>query len=209
MHEILDCTGTWYKGNLHTHTHLSDGKLAPSDAIAVYRDAGYDFIALTDHWVQSANGYESGLLTLSGCEFDMGNMIDSPIFHIVGIGMDSPVALERAQPDSPQQIIDAIKAAGGLAILAHPAWSVTVPADCMAWEGLNGIEIYNTVSGMPWNSRADSSVYVDIWATQGKIIPLHCGGRLPLLCGRRDALVHHGECAPTRVWRYQKSHSQR
>lgn len=41
----------WYKGNLHTHTTNSDGRLAPEVVINLYKEAGYDFLALTDHWV--------------------------------------------------------------------------------------------------------------------------------------------------------------
>tara|TARA_R110001592_G_scaffold217287_3_gene470947 strand:+ start:971 stop:1585 length:615 start_codon:yes stop_codon:yes gene_type:complete len=37
------------KGALHTHTTKSDGKLHPEEVLRVYRDLGFDFIALTDH----------------------------------------------------------------------------------------------------------------------------------------------------------------
>ena len=39
----------WYKGNLHCHTYWSDGRAFPDQAIRSYRDAGYDFCAVTDH----------------------------------------------------------------------------------------------------------------------------------------------------------------
>lgn len=37
------------RGNLHTHTYLSDGLLSPEAVIARYRALGYDFLAITDH----------------------------------------------------------------------------------------------------------------------------------------------------------------
>ena len=37
------------KGALHCHTTKSDGKLTPDEVLKVYRDLGFDFIALTDH----------------------------------------------------------------------------------------------------------------------------------------------------------------
>ncbi|MBR2262926.1 MAG: hypothetical protein IJ917_01045, partial [Firmicutes bacterium] len=40
---------TWYKGNLHMHTQVSDGDLPFEEAVALYRKAGYDFLAITDH----------------------------------------------------------------------------------------------------------------------------------------------------------------
>lgn len=169
MRSIIDAGGTRYKGNLHMHTTLSDGSLSPQKAAELYRKAGYDFIALTDHWVQSKTEDYDGMLMLPGCEFDTGDMLTSPVYHIVGAGMGAEVKLKRDHTRSPQAIIDAVNAAGGAAILAHPAWSVTIPELCMGLEGLSGTEIYNSVSGLPWNARPDSSVYIDIWAAQGKL----------------------------------------
>ncbi len=40
---------SWWKGQVHCHSRRSDGWLAPRDVLARYRDAGYDFVALTDH----------------------------------------------------------------------------------------------------------------------------------------------------------------
>lgn len=43
--------GTYKKGNLHTHTTWSDGMHTPAETAKHYRSKGYDFLALTDHWV--------------------------------------------------------------------------------------------------------------------------------------------------------------
>lgn len=167
--ELFSEQGTWFKGNLHMHTTISDGQCAPEEAAAYYRRAGYDFLAITDHWHQSAETQTDGFLQLAGCEWDTGDMVHTPVFHIVGVGMERPVTLARSHSVPPQTLIDAIRAAGGLAILAHPAWSVTDPADVMKLHGLAGAEVYNTVSGIPWsNDRPDSSLYFDIWAKQGR-----------------------------------------
>jgi hypothetical protein len=37
------------KGNLHLHTTFSDGQLPMEEAVARYREMGYDFVAVTDH----------------------------------------------------------------------------------------------------------------------------------------------------------------
>ncbi len=171
MKEIFNTSGTWYKGNLHMHTLRSDGHLSPEDAIALYEKAGYDFIALTDHWTQGECKTANHLLVLSGCEWDTGDMIEYPVFHIVGVGMENQVLLNHSSSLPPQRIIDAINEAKGIAILAHPAWSVTNPSDVVALNGLCGAEIYNSISGLPWNGqRSDSSLYFDIWASQEKFI---------------------------------------
>ena len=39
----------FYRGMLHSHTFWSDGRAFPEQAVVTYRDAGYDFLAITDH----------------------------------------------------------------------------------------------------------------------------------------------------------------
>ena len=72
---------------------------------------------------------------------------------------------------SPQAIIDAVSGCGGLAVLAHPAWSLNRPADALRLSGLAGTEIYNSVSGIPWNARPYSGAFVDQLAVEGRLLP--------------------------------------
>lgn len=65
------------KGNLHTHTCLSDGRLSPEEVIARYKELGYDFLAITDHDDWIPEGYwqtiprdEPDLLVFVGVEVD-------------------------------------------------------------------------------------------------------------------------------------------
>ena len=51
MPNPFTAAGLWYKGNLHTHTTESDGRLSPLETIRIYAEHGYDFLALTDHEV--------------------------------------------------------------------------------------------------------------------------------------------------------------
>ena len=44
-----DAPPRFYRGMLHAHSCWSDGRAFPEQAFAAYRDAGYDFFALTDH----------------------------------------------------------------------------------------------------------------------------------------------------------------
>ena len=39
----------WWKGNLHTHTFLSDGEAFPQEAALLYRKLGYNFLCFSDH----------------------------------------------------------------------------------------------------------------------------------------------------------------
>ena len=41
--------GSWFKGNLHSHTVNSDGRLTPAQSAAYYREHGYSFICFSEH----------------------------------------------------------------------------------------------------------------------------------------------------------------
>lgn len=163
--------GRWFKGNLHTHTTESDGAYTPGEAIALYKENGYDFLALTDHWRLSETKTDGGLLLLGGCEYDTGRTVQEGIFHIVGIGMNADLQLPTGVKPPVQQIIDGVRSAGGIAVLAHPAWSLNRPADVLGLTGLAGVEIYNSFSDRPWNSRPYSGDFVDGLAAAGVMLP--------------------------------------
>ena len=165
--------GVWLRGNMHMHTGRSDGCLSYEEALSLYERAGYDFIAVTDHWTRSEAGRTpGGMLLLSGCEYNVGDTVQEGVYHIVGVGMEREPALSRFDPSlSAQRIIDAIREAGGLAILAHPAWSLNSAEAVRCLRGLSGTEIYNTTSGFPMNARPYSGLFVDQLASLGMLLP--------------------------------------
>ncbi len=162
---------TRQKLGLHTHTTVSDGKLTPEEAARVYREAGYDAIALTDHWKYGISRELSGLKIISGAEYNVGDpRTEEGVYHIVALFTD--IEPDLTKDLSPQQIIDGIHGAGGLAVLAHPAWSLNTPEMIMALEGVDATEIYNTVSEKGESFRADSSIIVDMIIPKGRNYPL-------------------------------------
>lgn len=176
----------FFKGNLHMHTTNSDGAYAPEQAMALYKDRGYDFICLTDHWKSMPEQWYQGMLVFSGIEIDY--LDDAQAVHIVGVGVDPDRlnrdrAAVRARPI--QDGIDMLLQAGGLAFLAHPAWSLNTLACVRDLRGLSGAEVYNTASGPPWNAnRADSTSLLDMYAANGI--------RFPFIAVD-DAHWYHGE----------------
>ncbi len=160
-----------YKVNLHMHTSLSDGALSPADAAKKYLAHGYDAIALTDHWIFGHGGEMAGMTILSGAEYNVGGSDGADgVFHIVGVGMThEPMASKNL---SAQELIDRIRAAGGLAILAHPAWSLNTPEQILPLLHVDATEIYNSVSDYCHSRRPDSSLIVDMLASRGRYYPL-------------------------------------
>lgn len=160
------------KVGLHIHTTISDGRKTPEEAARIYKAAGFDTVAFTDHWKYSSEQELEGLKILSGCEYNLGGKDTAvDVMHIVGVGMAEDPQVDR-QTATRQQTIDAIQKKGGIAILAHPAWSLNTPAHAMALNGFDAVEIYNTVSDVNQSSRPYSGYFVDLLANEGVSYPL-------------------------------------
>lgn len=168
---IFDADKPFYRGNLHTHTNNTDGQRAPEEVLDLYKANGYDFIALTDHWKRTVEGgayLRDGMLVLPGIELDY--TLPAQVVHIVGVGVDESI-LNEPRHNGIQSGIDAIRKAGGRAILGHPAWSLNTPEMIASMRNLTAAEIYNTVSGAPWNGdRADSTGILDVAAANGNLL---------------------------------------
>lgn len=160
-----------YKVGLHVHTTNSDGRVSPEESARIYKEAGFDVIAHTDHWVYHGEEELGGLKVISGCEYNMGasdTIVD--VMHIVGVGMKCDPKLDR-KTATRQEVIDGIRKAGGLAILAHPAWSLNTPAHALELKGFEAMEIYNTVSDEGQSSRPYSGYFTDLLANEGVAYP--------------------------------------
>lgn len=135
--------GSWYKGNLHVHSTVSDGDLTPEEVCDWYRARGYDFVAFTDHRIVSGRRTcDNGLLALSGIEVD-GVDRSSGMYHLVGLGLDGLPSLGYKDNVLLQDAIDSLRAAGAQVVLAHPYWSGQMSRDLLEVEGAFALEIYN------------------------------------------------------------------
>ncbi len=170
------------KIGLHTHTTRSDGRKAPDEVLEIYTALGYDAIALTDHWVYTpADLNRDGVAVLSGCEYNIGgNNGPTGVYHIVGICMSRDPEIDKDAMNDPavpsceraRKIIEKIREAGGLAIFAHPAWSLNTPEQIMAVGDFDALEIYNSVSEAGMSDRPYSGLLVDMIAGAGCCPPL-------------------------------------
>ena len=156
---------------LHIHTTLSDGALSPEESLASYRAQGFDAVAFTDHWKYGESGEVDGVTVISGAEYNVGgSATEKGVYHVVGLFMERDPNLERSM--SAQEIIDGVHAVGGLAVLAHPAWSLNTPEMIMQLRGVDATEIYNAVSEVQESFRPDSSLIVDMLACKRVKFPL-------------------------------------
>jgi hypothetical protein len=134
--------GDWLRAALHAHTTNSDGELAPRALARHYGRAGYDVVALTDHWRRSTAPSNAELVVLPGVELNcvLPGDLDG---HVLGIGIErDPAELEGERRDL-GETAGWIVAAGGVAYLAHPYWTGAVPGGIELLPSVTGIEVFN------------------------------------------------------------------
>lgn len=157
------------KINLHTHTTQSDGKKSPEEAAKIYKDAGYDAIAVTDHYFFTEEGSLSGLKILSGAEYDTEMCCGREgVYHIVALGCERDPEIGREPRLPAEEIVKKILAAGGTPVLAHPAWSLNQPGTALDLAEVTLTEIHNSVSDAGESSRPYSGCFADLVACLGK-----------------------------------------
>ncbi|WP_062049854.1 PHP domain-containing protein [Bacillus sp. JCM 19034] len=65
---VLNNEERWYRGDFHTHTYLSDGKLSPEEGLASAKKMGLDFFVATDHNIIPTKWINDGILIIPGIE---------------------------------------------------------------------------------------------------------------------------------------------
>jgi len=137
---FTDARGSWFKGNLHSHTTESDGKLTKQDVVEFYRSKDYHFLCLTDHEKVSdpAELSKDGFLVFTGVETSP----QQSRHHLVGIGLHELGPFPKQE--TPQGTVDKLRSMGGLVFVAHPYWSALTDNDMRSLNDVIGIELYNT-----------------------------------------------------------------
>lgn len=180
--DLFTAPGRFHRGNLHAHSTLSDGALSPQEVCRRYRAEGYDFIALTDHFIgrygypiaDTAPFRAPGFTTLLGAEIHSGAMENGALWHILAVGLPAdfapshspdfhPVEGQETGPD----LAARARAAGAFVAVAHPQWSALTLADARSIEAAHAIEVYNHGCHVGAD-RADGFHMLDLLLSEGR-----------------------------------------
>lgn len=174
--------GRFWRGNLHTHSTRSDGVLPPDEVCRRYRDEGYDFLALTDHFighygypiVDTAPMRTDAFTTILGAELHSGAMANGELWHILAVGLPPDFA-PSASPDfgvhpgmetGPELAARAV-ASGAFVAIAHPQWSGLTLADARSITAAHAVEVYNHGCAVGAD-RADGFAIADLLLSEGR-----------------------------------------
>lgn len=178
--------GQFYRGNLHTHSNLSDGCLEPEEVCRRYKAEGYDFISLTDHFI-GRYGYpitdtrpfrDNRFTTLLGAELHSGAMQNGELWHILAVGLPDDFEPTHAPgfvpvdgQESGPEIAERARRCGAFVSIAHPQWSGMTLDDARSIEAAHAVEIYNHGCAVGCD-RADGAQTADLLLSEGRELTL-------------------------------------
>jgi hypothetical protein len=133
--------GTWLRCALHAHTTNSDGELPPDKLVRHYEWAGFDVLAITDHFVRTDASSTDALLVIPSTEIDATAAGENA--HLLALGVDTAPPRPDGEFEPLADVVAWIDAHGGVPYLAHTYWSGLRTELWEACPGLVGVEIYN------------------------------------------------------------------
>ncbi|MDY6914611.1 MAG: CehA/McbA family metallohydrolase [Planctomycetota bacterium] len=139
-----DRRGGWLKGNLHAHTSPASGcaEVAPERVIDLYIQAGFDFLAISDHMVLSEH-QSSRIVLIPGVEWHSEAGEHTGIYST-----DTKLIRSTLEIADHRNLLDHLRGKEALVILNHPNWEMIPHYRREVLESkrsYDGIEIYNAV----------------------------------------------------------------
>lgn len=182
--EMFAKDGSWYKGNLHSHTTNSDGRLRPEEAVRLYQSYGYHFMCLSEHDVYTDLREEldrKDFILLPGVEASATLMNREgtgvkKTHHIHGIlgnqemrraagdrlfrhgdRLEPPVYVEEWNGlEVAQRLSDSLRERGCFTTYNHPAWSRVEIGEVEGLKNIWAVEIYNYGTAVECGEGYDS-----------------------------------------------------
>ena len=148
---LQDENAIWLKGNLHSHSTMSDGKLTPEEMKEAYKHHGYDFLVISDHdrYTDTRHMSEDNFTMVQGFEL-YGNATDEKDIHIHLLWDDNFDEFQHGQyihlPErtgkATKAFCEEMKAKGAYIMLNHPHWSMLTSAEVEVDSFYDGVVVF-------------------------------------------------------------------
>ncbi|NUR77414.1 MAG: CehA/McbA family metallohydrolase [Thermoleophilia bacterium] len=165
----FDGDGVWLRCALHAHTTNSDGDLPPRHLVRHYESAGYDVLAITDHWVRTAEPSTKRILVIPSAELNAIAPTREHDAHVVALGLAVDPVLPENEFAPLEQVVAWVAENGGVPYLAHTYWSGLRTEQWWNCPGLVGVEVWNTACELEVG-RGDASIHWDEALEHGRTV---------------------------------------
>ena len=164
---VFEREGMWLRCALHAHTTNSDGDLPADKLVRHYERAGYDVLAITDHWVRTVERSTRRTLVIPSVELNAQCGGPEHDAHVLALGVEADPEIPDDEFAPLQEVVDWIAANGGLPYLAHTYWSGLRTEQWESCKGLLGIEVWNSGCELEIG-RGDSTIHLDEALERGR-----------------------------------------
>ena len=164
---VFRTDGSWLRCALHAHTSNSDGELPPDLLVRHYDWAGYDVLAITDHWHRTVEASTRTLLVIPSAELNARAPTAHDDAHVLALGLRADPELPEGEFAPLQEVVDWVTENGGLPFLAHTYWSGLRTEQWWGTEGLLGLEAWNTGCELELG-RGEAGLHWDEALEQGR-----------------------------------------
>ena len=166
--------GQFWRGNIHTHSTHSDGTLEAAEVCRRYREAGYDFLCLSDHFLpkygfpitDTTPFRTNSFTTILGAEVHAPANSHGEAWHILAAGLPADFA-PTTTDETGVALAARARAAGAFVAIAHPQWSGLAAEDGRAIAPhAHAVEIYNHGCALE-STRGDGTYLLDLLLNEG------------------------------------------
>jgi hypothetical protein len=132
-----------------------------------YEWAGYDVLAITDHWARTVEPSTKKLLVIPSTELNAQAPTREHDAHVLALGLAVDPVLPEGSFGQLEEVVAWIAENGGVPYLAHTYWSGLRTEQWWDCPGLYGIEVWNSGCELELG-RGDSSIHWDEGLEHGR-----------------------------------------
>jgi hypothetical protein len=176
--------GRFFRGNLHCHSNRSDGLRSPEEVVGTYRDAGYEFVCLSDHFeaeygwriTDTRHLHDENFTTILGAELSSAPWEQRDCYWVAAAGL--PVDFATPPAGDHAEAIRRARDVGAFLVMLHPGLNNLPLAAAESLPGLDAIhavEIYNHNLASALPAQANGAYMLDGLLEKGRRLLLNAG----------------------------------
>jgi hypothetical protein len=176
--------GRFFRGNFHCHSNRSDGLRSPEEVVGAYRDAGYDFLCLSDHFeaeygwriTDTRHLHDENFTTILGAELSSAPWEQRDCYWVAAAGL--PANFAAPPVDDHAEAIRRARDVGAFVVMLHPGLNNLPLAAAERLPGLDAVhavEIYNHNLASALPAQANGAYMLDGLLERGRKLLVNAG----------------------------------
>jgi hypothetical protein len=185
-HDLLrdGVEGRFFRGNLHCHSNRSDGLRSPEEVVGAYREAGYDFVCLSDHFeaeygwriTDTRHLHDENFTTILGAELSSAPWKQRDCYWVAAAGLPADFAAPLAGDHA--EAIRRAQDVGAFLVMLHPGLNnlpLAAAERLLGLDSVHAVEIYNHNLASALPAQANGAYMLDGLLERGRKLLVNAG----------------------------------